>query len=178
MLPAPSFEEQVNSLSQAIADLSRFGVTSAVDRASVDPYPEGHNILDALINDDLLTVRLPFIDMQIAVSNGVFEIDVDESIETLTRKAPVSPGQNLDPSMPHGHEYEGYGESLGIALHDHDNFDRPAIVVDPELMRSKVAEDVTKLARRRTPFRISFSYDENITPFSGGLGESESANAA
>jgi predicted amidohydrolase YtcJ len=169
MLPAPTFDEQVNSLSRAIADLNRFGVTSAIDCASVEPYRGGHSVLDALIKDDLLTVRLPFIDMQIAISDGVFDIDVDEAIATITKKAPVSPGQNLDPRMPHGHEYEGYGESLGLALHDHENFDRPAIVVDPELMRMKTADAVTKFVERRMPFRIHLSYDENITPFLDAL---------
>jgi predicted amidohydrolase YtcJ len=169
MLPSPTFAERVNSLSQAIADLNRFGVTSAIDATSTEPYPEGHNLLDALIKDDLLNVRFGFIDMHVAATNGVFEIDVDEAIDAITKRAPISPGQNLNPRMAHGHEYEGYGEALGLTLHDHENFDRPAVIIDPELMRSKAEEDVTKLVKRRMPFRIHLSYDENITPFLDAL---------
>ncbi|MFE4540928.1 amidohydrolase [Streptomyces scopuliridis] len=169
MLPAPGFEEQVNSLGQAIRDLNRFGVTSVIDCASSEPYPEGHNIVGALIKDDLLRVRLPFIDIQIAITSSGFEINVDDAIETITKKAPISPGQNLHPRWLHGHEYEGYGEALGPELHDHEDFDQPAIIIDPELMRSKVEEDFAKLVKRRIPFRVHLSYNENITPFLDAL---------
>jgi hypothetical protein len=51
-------------------------------------------------------------------------------------------------------------------VHDHENFDRPTVVIEPDKMRRFVEQDVTKLVQRRTPFRMHVSYNENITPFS------------
>jgi len=71
--------------------------------------------------------------------------------------------------MVHGHEYEGAGELLRVELHDHENFDRPAVIIDKATMRRDIEEDVTKLVQRRIPFRVHISYDENITPFFDAL---------
>lgn len=49
------------------------------------------------------------------------------------------------------------------------NFDRPAVIIDPEKMRRFVEEDVRKLVERRIPFRMHISYNENISPFLDAL---------
>jgi predicted amidohydrolase YtcJ len=43
MVPQPSFEEQVNSLTYAINDLNRFGITSIVD-AGGSRYPQAQGL--------------------------------------------------------------------------------------------------------------------------------------
>ena len=167
MVPQPSFDEQVNSLIYAINDLNRFGITSVIDGGSADGYPEGHAPLAILARENRLNIRFPFIDLQFRdVSSATW---VDAEITAITRKSPISPGENIHPTMAHGHEYEGTGEVLRLALHDHENFDRPAVIVDQDSMRLYIEEDVTKLVKRRIPFRMHVTYNENITPFLDAL---------
>jgi predicted amidohydrolase YtcJ len=96
---------------------------------------------------------------------------VDAEIKAITQIAPISPGGNLAPGLAYGHVYRGAGEVLDLELHDHENFDRPAVVIPPEKIRRLVNQDVIKLVARRIPFRLHISYDENITPFLDALEE-------
>jgi hypothetical protein len=163
MVPQPSFEEQVSSITNAIHDVNRFGVTSIVDAAPLIGYPAGHAPVQALIKENRLNVRFPFIDLQFGDESAASLVDAQ--INAVTRKAPISAGQNLHPTMAHGHEYEGAGELLRMEVHDHENFDRPAYVIDPNLMRGKMEEDIAKLVQHGIPFRMHVSYNENISPF-------------
>lgn len=163
MVPQPSFEEQVSSITNAIHDLNRFGITSIVDAAPLIGYPAGHAPIRTLIEEDRLNVRFPFIDLQFGDESSASLVDAE--IDAVTRKSPISAGQNLHPTMAHGHEYEGAGELLRMEVHDHENFDRPAVIIDPELMRTKMEEDIGKLVRHGIPFRMHVSYNENISPF-------------
>jgi len=166
MVPLPSYEEQVNGLIYIINNLNRFGVTSVIDAGAAQGYADGHAPLQELIRQNRLNVRFRFIDLQFGGSSGTF---VDAEINAITQRSPVSPGENLIPSVAHGHEYEGTGEMLRLALHDHENFDLPAIVIDRDSMLQYIREDVTKLVKRRIPFRMHISYNENITPFLDAL---------
>jgi predicted amidohydrolase YtcJ len=111
---------------------------------------------------------MPFVDMQFG--DGTPMNMVDAQINALTKTA-ISPGENLHPELAHGHVYRGAGEVLHLDVHDHENFDKPAVIIDPEKMRQLVNQDVVKLIERRIPFRMHISYDENITPFLGALEE-------
>jgi predicted amidohydrolase YtcJ len=162
MVPQPSREEQVSALIHAIRDLNRFGVTSAID-AGNRGYPGPQAIVDVLARGDRLNIRMPFVDMQFGDGGPINMVDAE--IEATTRTAPISPGHNLHPTLAHGHAYRGAGEVLQLEVHDHENFDRPAVIIDPDLMRRHVEQNVRKLVERRTPFRMHISYDENITPF-------------
>ena len=165
MVPQPSYEEQVNGLGYIINLENRFGVTSVIDAGAAQGYPDGHQPLQDLARQNRLNVRFPFIDLQFGGSSEL----VDAEINAITQRSPVSPRENLLPSVAHGHEYEGAGEMLRLALHDHENFDRPAIVIDRDSMVQYITEDVTKLVKRRIPFRMHLSYNENITPFLDAL---------
>jgi predicted amidohydrolase YtcJ len=166
MVPHPSPEEQVSSLTYAINDLNRFGITSVVDAGGTS-FPDGHEPIRALIRNNSLNIRFPFMDLQLGAADGNSMIDAET--EAITKKSPVSPGENLHPSMVHGYEYEGAGELLRVELHDHENFDKPAVLIAKESMRKYVEEDVTKLIKRRIPFRMHITYDQNITPFLDAL---------
>ncbi|WP_129714790.1 amidohydrolase [Pedobacter sp. SYP-B3415] len=169
MVPQPSNEEQLSSIINVINSLNRFGVTSAVDGAALIGHPNGHTQIQQLAKENRLNVRMPFIDLQFGdVNSGSL---VDAEINAVTKIAPISPGENLHPAMAHGHEYEGAGELLRVELHDHENFDRPAVIIDKEVMRRHIREDITKLVERGIPFRMHISYDENITPFLDELEE-------
>ena len=167
MVPQPSFEEQVSSLTYVIRDLNRFGITSVVDAMSIISYPQGHAPLQTLARDNRLNVRFSFIDLGFGDPNS--NTFVEAEIKDITRKSPISAGANTHPTMLHGHQYEGFGEALRQELHDHENFDKPAVIIDKDMMRRDVEEDVTKLVERRLPFRMHISYNENITPYLDAL---------
>jgi len=167
MVPQPTFDEQVSSLIYSIHGLNRFGVTSIIDNGGRWPYPEAQARVSVLARDNRLNVRMPFVDLQLGNGGPVNMVDLE--IEAITKTAPISPGQNLHPPLAHGHEYRGAGEVLSGEVHDHENFDRPAVIIEPEKMRRFVEQDVMKLVQRRVPFRMHASYDENISPFIDAL---------
>jgi predicted amidohydrolase YtcJ len=167
MVPQLSFDEKVSSLVYTVHGLNRFGITSAID-AGNPPYPKAQANVSELARDNRLNVRLPFVDIQFG--EGVSNV-VDAQIEVITKTAPISPGHNLHPDLAHGHTYRGAGETLDLDVHDHENFDRPAVIIEPAKMRRLVEQDVPKLVQRRIPFRMHISYDENITPFLDALEE-------
>ena len=166
MVPQLSFDEEVSSLVHTIHGLNRFGITSVID-AGNRGYPKAQTNVSALARDNRLHVRMPFVDMQFG--DGSPMNMVDAQITAITKTAPISPGHNLYPALAHGHVYRGAGEVLCLEVHDHENFDRPAVIIEPEKMRQLVERDVSKLVQRRIPFRMHISYDENITPFLDAL---------
>lgn len=167
MLPQPSPEEQVSSLVYVINDLNSFGITSVIDATSVVGYPQGHAPLQALVKENRLNIRFPFVDLGFGDNNS--KTWVDAEIKRITKLAPISPGQNIHPTMEHGYEYEGMGEALRGEIHDHENFDKPAYIIDKNMMSQYAEEDVRKLIEKRIPFRMHISYNENINPFLDAL---------
>ncbi|MGR9396404.1 amidohydrolase (plasmid) [Rhizobium leguminosarum] len=167
MVPQPTFDEQVSSMVYSIHGLNRFGVTSIIDNGGRWPYPEAQARVDVLARDNRLNVRMPFVDLQLGDGGPVNMVDLE--IEAITKTAPISAWQNLHPTLAHGHEYRGAGEVLSGEVHDHENFDRPAVIIEPEKMRRFVEQDVMKLVQRRIPFRMHVSYNENIAPFLDAL---------
>jgi predicted amidohydrolase YtcJ len=167
LVPQPTFDEQKNALLQVINNLNRFGVTSVIDAAGFNAFPQGHAPLQALIQDNQLNIRISFLDVRFP-SNATIS-PTEAEIDSITRKNPLSPGQNLYPDMKHGYEYEGMGEALRIELHDHENFDRPAIIIDKDTMDRYIRKDIPELIKRRIPFRMHITYRENISSFLDAL---------
>ncbi|HEV7298402.1 MAG TPA: amidohydrolase [Tepidisphaeraceae bacterium] len=164
LVPQPSFDEQLSSLIQTVHGLNRFGVTSVFDCGSRG-YPDAHVTAQVLMRDNRFNLRLAFVDMQFGSASMV-----DAELDAITRKSLMSPGQNLHPSVAHGHVYRG-AKALEAEVHDHENFDRPAVILDPKRIRRHVVQDIAKLVKRRIPFRMHISYNENITPFLDALEE-------
>ncbi|USX14004.1 amidohydrolase [Oxalobacteraceae bacterium OTU3CAMAD1] len=168
MVPQLSFDEEVSSLVQTIHSLNRFGVTSIVDAGTgFRGYPKAQRTVDVVARDNRLNIRMPFVDIQFGDAAD-FNV-VDAQVKAITKTAPISPGHNLHPQLAHGHVYRGAGELLSVEVHDHENFDRPAVIIEPAKMRELVERDISKLVQRRIPFREHISYDENITPFLDAL---------
>ena len=46
-----------------------------------------------------------------------------------------------------------------LDVHDRENFDGPAVIIEPNKMRQPVERDVPKLVQRRIPFRMHTSYN-------------------
>lgn len=168
MVPQLSADEELSSLTQVVHHLNRFGVTTAID-AGNRGYPKLQANVARLARDNRLNLRMPFVDMQFG--DGTPMNMVDAQIETITKTAPIRPGENLHPTLAHGHVYRGTGEVLQLEVHDHENFDRPAVIIEPGKMRTLVERDVVKLVQRRIPFRLHISYDENISPFLDAMEE-------
>jgi predicted amidohydrolase YtcJ len=167
MVPQPTFEEQVSSLEYSIRGLNRFGVTSIVDNGGRWAYPKAQERVAVLAQENRLNIRMPFVDLQLGDGGAVNMVDLE--IDAITKLAPISTGQNLHPTLAHGHEYRGAGEVLSGEVHDHENFDRPAVIIEPETMKRFVLQDVRKLVERRVPFRMHITYNENISPFLDAL---------
>ena len=159
LVPQPSFDEKLSALIYTIHGLNRFGVTSVIDCGSRG-YPEAHVTAEVLMRDNRFNVRLSFVDMQFGAGSNM----VDAEITAITKTSLMSPGQNLHPTLAYGHVYRG-AKALEAEVHDHENFDRPAVILDPESIRRHVLQDIAKLVRRRMPFRMHISYNENISPF-------------
>ena len=172
MVPQLSAAEEVSSLIQVVHGMNRFGVTSAID-AGNRGYPKLQANVEVLARDNKFNLRMPFVDMQFG--DGTPMNMVDAQITAITETAPISPGDNMHPTLAHGLVYRGAGEVLHLDVHDHENFDRPAVIIAPAKWRELVDRDVAKLVQRRIPFRLHISYDENITPFLDAL---ESLNKA
>jgi len=167
MVPYPSDQEQINSIIYVINDLNSFGVTTAIEGGGKS-YPYSHTPLQALVKENRLNIRYPFLDVQFR-SDAPQRVLIDAEIEATTRIAPISPGENLHPTMAHGYEYTGTGELLKIELHDHENFDKAAIIINKDSLRHFTEEYIRKLIIKRIPFRMHFSYNENITSFLDAL---------
>ncbi|QBE61839.1 amidohydrolase [Pseudoduganella lutea] len=167
MVPQLSFDEGVSSLVQTVHSLNRVGITSIVDAGTgFRGYPKANPTVDAVARDNRLNIRMPFVDIQFGDDGTNM---VDAQIAAITSTAPISPGHNLHPALAHGFVYRGAGELLAAEVHDHENFDRPAVIIEPAKMRELVERDVAKLVQRRIPFRLHITYDENITPFLDAL---------
>jgi len=168
MVPQLSPAEEVSSLVQIVHSLNRVGITSVVDSGTgFRGYPKAVHTVDALARDNRLNIRMPFVDIQFG-EGADFNV-VDAQIEAITKTAPIGPGHNLHPHLAHGYSYQGAGELLSVEVHDHENFDRPTLIIEPARMHQLVEQDIAKLVQRRIPFREHISYDENITPFLDAL---------
>src|SRR5690606_5896881 len=77
MVPQPSKEEQISSIANAINDMNRFGVTTAVDAASIYGYPHGHAPIQQLAKENRLNIRMPFIDLQFGDTNSASLVDAE-----------------------------------------------------------------------------------------------------
>lgn len=167
MVPQLSFDEGVSSLVQTVHSLNKVGVTSIVDAGTgFRGYPKANPTVEAVTRDNRLNIRMPFVDIQFGDDSVNM---VDAQITAITKTAPISPGHNLHPQLAHGFVYRGAGELLAAEVHDHENFDRPAVIIEPEKMRQLVERDISKLVQRQIPFRLHITYDENITPFLDAL---------
>jgi len=160
MVPQATEEVSENSLLQLFKELNRVGLTSVIDAGSSEGYPHPKAIQKVVAKNKTLPLRISFIDSGDERKGMTM---VDEVIDGVTRQAPMSRGQNLHPTMEHGYEYEGVGEVISFTLLDFENFDHPPHVLDKKLIMDEITTDIAKLLKRRTPFRIHATYNENIT---------------
>lgn len=159
LVPQPSFAEQENSMLQLVKELNRLGLTSVIDAGGVG-YPEQHGVLRRLVAQDKLNLRFGFTEIG---DRNTDRGEIEDALYGITEALPTSIGQNMHPKLEHGYEFEGIGEAIRLELLDYENFDQPAHVLDPERVEKIIQADITHLVKRRIPFRIHATYNENIT---------------
>ncbi|MDH3424509.1 MAG: amidohydrolase family protein, partial [Gemmatimonadota bacterium] len=159
LVPQPTPDEQANSILQLAKEFNRLGLTSVIDAGGAS-YPQEHGVISGLVADNQLSLRFSFTDIGDR-DTGMGE--TEEAIHSITRQAPISPGQSLHPYLEHGYEYEGVGEAIRVSMLDYENFDQPPHLLPEDHIHEVISQDVGQLVRRRIPFRIHATYDENIT---------------
>jgi hypothetical protein len=95
MVPQASFEERVNSLTNVIHELNRFGITTALDAAAASGYSQGHSPIDFLAKENQLNIRFPFIDLQFGDVGVFLNLQAQNTIGDLTHNV-----EDLDMELP------------------------------------------------------------------------------
>ena len=155
--PTLSFEDQLNSTRQFVAELNRFGVTSVVDPGGgFQNFPQDYATTDTLAKRGELNLRIPF--YLFAQKAGT---EYDDYLRWVTEEKQA---HRMDEAGHHHYFLEGGGENLVMAAADFENFrqDRPELSGKMERELEKV---VALLVENRWPFRLHATYNESITRF-------------
>ncbi|MFG0318180.1 MAG: amidohydrolase, partial [Planctomycetota bacterium JB042] len=153
-LPQLTEEQQVNSTLQFYRELSRFGVTSAVDAGGGGhEFPTGYVATERLAAEGGLPLRISFF---------LFPQHPGEELQDFRRwTSDHEAGENRDVLHDGGYVLEGGGEFLVWSAGDYENFLSPR----PEIGHGAASdlEAVTRhLVENRWPFRIHATYGESI----------------
>lgn len=154
-LPGLSAEDQINSTRHFYRELSRLGVTSAVD-----PGGGGHAFPADYAASAALAAQSP---LPVRISNYLFAQKAGSELEDCRRWT----GQDLRAlnraaALLSHFVIEGAGENLVWSAGDFENFMAPR----PELraeMEDQLAAVTRLLAEHRWPIRIHATYDESIS---------------
>lgn len=150
--PKLSYEEQINSTRQFMRELNRLGITSVNDAGGgYQNYPEDYAVIDALYQQDQLTVRVAY---------NLFTQHPKEELADYSRWVKTTkPGQGND-----FYRLNGAGETLVYSAADFEDFVQPRPDLAP-VMETELREVVKLLVQNRWPFRLHATYDESITRF-------------
>jgi predicted amidohydrolase YtcJ len=147
--PRPEPDEQVDSTERFLRELSRYGVTGAID-AGATGFPDCYHALRTLRAQDRLNVRTAL---------NVFASRPGEEREELAE---------LVGGLPLGGDdllwFNGVGEALTLDGVDYSNFAQPRPELS-EALGSHLEPVVRLLAERRWPFSFHATYDESISRF-------------
>lgn len=149
-----SREEEKNSTILFFRELSRFGLTTAIDAGGGGFfYPEDHRITKELLDENKLAVHLPFF---------IFAPTPGKEIEDFKRWVKM-----VSPATKHQLEHLipyfllGGGEQLTASAGDFENFLEPRPEL-PEQMESELKPIMKLLFKHNWIFRIHATYDESI----------------
>jgi len=156
-LPGLTEKQQVNSTRQFYRELSRLGLTSAIDAGG-----GGHTFPENYIGTETLAKAG---EMPIRISNYLFpqrpgrELD---DFQTWTANWEIN--KNMAEKLEHGFEVEGGGEFLVWSAGDFENFMAPRPdLSERENWHSELMDVTRHLLQARWPIRIHATYDESIT---------------
>jgi predicted amidohydrolase YtcJ len=149
-----SREEERNSTVLFFRELSRFGLTTAIDAGGGGFYfPEDHRIAKELFDEGSLSVQLPF--FLFAPTPGKELADYKRWTKM------VSPATSHELSHIVPYHFVGGGENLTSAAADFENFLEPRPDL-PANMEAELKPILKHLFANQWVFRIHATYDESI----------------
>ncbi|MFI5614453.1 amidohydrolase [Amycolatopsis sp. NPDC051903] len=147
--PALTEEEQVVSTRHFLAELNRFGLTSAIDAgATFQDFPDNYATVMQLAEQGRLTVRIAY---------HLFAYNTGQELEDLRRWTGLAkPG--------YGDEWlrlNGAGENVAWSPADFENFTQPR-PLRPERADRELEAAIRLLLDEGWGFRLHATYDETI----------------
>jgi hypothetical protein len=154
-MPGSSVEDQLNSTQHYLRELSRFGLTSAMDAgATATPYPRDYQAFETLAARPKFPIRVSsLLFSQAPGTEGAF-------YETLIAEGKRN--VNRAPSRANGYVFQGAGEVLVWSDADFEDFTAPRVELKPQMER-ELAEVTRLLAREQWPIRQHATYDQSVT---------------
>ncbi|MDR3509150.1 MAG: amidohydrolase [Caulobacteraceae bacterium] len=148
--PRLPFDYQLNSTRHFMRELNRLGVTGALDAGGgFQNYPEDYAVIQALADQDQLTVRLGY--------NLFTQKPKAEKNDFLAWTQTSKYKQGTD-----YFRHNGAGEMLVFTAADFEDFRQPRPDMAPE-MEADLEGVVRVLAQNRWPWRMHATYDETIS---------------
>jgi predicted amidohydrolase YtcJ len=154
-LPGYSVEDQLNSTRHFFRELSRFGLTSAVDAgATGTPYPRDYQAFETLAARPQFPIRVSnlLFAQQGGTERAFYEKLIAEEKRNVNRAA----------SRANGYVFQGAGEVLVWSDTDFEDFTAPRPELKPEMER-ELAEVTRLIATNQWPIRQHATYDQSIS---------------
>jgi predicted amidohydrolase YtcJ len=154
-LPGYSVEDQLNSTRHFFRELSRFGLTSAVDAgATGTPYPRDYQAFETLAAGPKFPIRVSnlLFAQQAGTERAFYEKLIAEEKRNVNRAA----------SRLNGYVFEGAGEVLVWSDTDFEDFMAPRPELKPQMER-ELAEVTRLIAGNQWPIRQHATYDQSIS---------------
>src|SRR5258708_1426158 len=154
-LPLLSAEDKLNSTQHFLRELSRFGLTSAIDAgATGTPYPGDYRAVETLAGRPKFPIRVSnlLFAQQPGAEREFYEKLSDEEKRNVNRAA----------SRLNGYVFDGAGEVLVWSGADFEDFMAPRVELSSQMERELA--DVTRLlAKQQWPIRQHATYDQSIS---------------
>jgi predicted amidohydrolase YtcJ len=154
-LPGYSVEDQLNSTRHFFRELSRFGLTSAVDAgATGTPFPRDYQAFETLAARPKFPIRVSTIlfAQQGGTERAFYEKLIAEEKRNVNRAA----------SRANGYVFQGAGEVLVWSDTDFEDFTAPRPELKPQMER-ELAEVTRLIATNQWPIRQHATYDQSIS---------------
>jgi predicted amidohydrolase YtcJ len=154
-LPSLSADDQVNSTQHFFRELSRFGLTSALDAGATNlPYPDDYQALAKLAARPAFPIRVS--NLLFAQRPGI-EREFYEKLSVVEKQ-----NVNRAASRLNGYVFEGAGEVLVWSSTDFEDFMAARPDLKPQMER-ELAEVTRLVAQKQWPIRQHATYDESIS---------------
>jgi predicted amidohydrolase YtcJ len=154
-LPLLSDEDKLNSTQHYLRELSRFGLTSAIDAgATGTPYPGDYRAMETLARRPKFPIRISSLlfSQQPGTEREFYEKLSEEEKRNVNRAA----------SRLNGYVFDGAGEVLVWSAADFEDFMAPRVELGPQMER-ELANVTRFVAEKQWPIRQHATYDESIT---------------
>jgi hypothetical protein len=154
-LPGYSAEDQLNSTRHFFRELSRFGLTSALDAgATGTPYPRDYQAFETLAARPKFPIRVSnlLFAQQGGTERAFYEKLIAEEKRNVNRAA----------ARANGYVFQGAGEVLVWSDTDFEDFTAPRPELKPQMER-ELAEVTRLIATNQWPIRQHATYDQSIS---------------